>query len=64
MRAKAHVVDSQGKFSDQIDVVVYDAQYSPPIFIYESQTIIPAESVYAIFEAKQTLNAKNVKYTR
>ena len=60
--AKAHVVDSRGTFSDQIDVVVYDAQYSPPIFIYEGQTIIPAESVYAVFEAKQTLNAKNVEY--
>ena len=60
--AKAHVVDSQGKFSDQIDVVVYDTQYSPPIFLYEEQTIIPAESVYAVFESKQTLNAKNVEY--
>ena len=62
--AKAHVVDSQGEFSDQIDVVVYDAQYSPPIFLYEGQVIIPAESVYAVFEAKQTLNAENVKYAR
>lgn len=60
--AKAHVVDSQGAFSDQIDVVVYDAQYSPPIFLYEWQTVIPAESVYAIFEAKQTLNAENIEY--
>ena len=60
--AKAHVVDSRGTFSDQIDVVVYDAQYSPPIFLYEGQTIIPAESVYAVFEAKQTLNAENVEY--
>ena len=54
--AKAHVVDSNGTFSDQIDVVVYDRQYSPFIFRYEEQTIIPAESVYAVFEAKQTLN--------
>ena len=61
---KAHVVDSQGEFSDQIDVVVYDAQYSPPIFLYEGQVIIPSESVYAVFEAKQTLNAENVKYAR
>ena len=61
---KAHVVDSQGACSEQIDVVVYDAQYSPPIFCYEGQTIIPAESVYAVFEAKQTLNAEHVKYAR
>ena len=62
--AKAHVVDSNGAFSDQIDVVVYDRQYSPFIFRYEEQTIIPAESVYAVFEAKQTLNAEHVKYGR
>ena len=60
--AKAHVVDSRGTFSEQIDVVVYDGQYSPPIFQYEGQTIIPAESVYAVFEAKQTLNAEHVEY--
>ena len=62
--AKAHVVDSNGAFSDQIDVVVYDRQYSPFIFRYEEQTIIPAEGVYAVFEAKQTLNAEHVKYAR
>src|SRR5437879_2005593 len=42
---KAHVVDSNGTFSDQIDVVVFDRQYSPFIFQYEGQIIIPAESV-------------------
>ena len=61
---KAHVVDSRGRFSDQIDVVVYDRQYSPFIFRYEGQIIIPAESVYAVFETKQTLNADHVKYAR
>jgi hypothetical protein len=58
----AHVVDSEGAFSDQIDVVVFDQQYSPFIFRYEEHIIIPAESVYAVFEAKQTINAKLVAY--
>jgi hypothetical protein len=62
--AKAHVVDSLGAFSEQIDVVVFDRQYSPFIFNYESQTIIPAESVYAAFEAKQTINADQVSYAQ
>jgi hypothetical protein len=62
--AKAHVVDSKGVFSDQIDVVVFDRQYSPFIFYYEGQTIVPAESVYAVFEAKQTMNASLVGYAR
>ena len=62
--ATAHVVDSRGAFSEQIDIVVFDRQYSPFIFSYEGQTIIPAESVYAVFEAKQTMNAGQVSYAR
>ncbi len=61
---KAHVVDSQGNFSEQIDVVVFDRQYSPFIFTHEGQTIIPAESVYAVFEAKQAINAGQINYAR
>jgi hypothetical protein len=62
--ATAHVVDSNGAFSEQIDVVVFDRQYSPFIFRYEGQTIIPAESVYATFEAKQTISADLVRYAQ
>ena len=62
--ATAHIVDSQGEFSQQIDVVIFDRQYSPFIFHYEGQTIIPAESVYAVFEAKQTINASQVSYAQ
>lgn len=62
--ATAHVVDSRGDFSDQIDVLVFDRQYSPFIFQYEGQTIVPAESVYAVFEAKQSANAEQVRYAQ
>jgi hypothetical protein len=62
--ATAHVVDSLGNFSDQIDVVVFDRQYSPFIFKYQGQTIIPAESVYAAFEAKQAINAAQIRYAQ
>jgi hypothetical protein len=62
--ASAHVVDSLGNFSDQIDVVIFDRQYSPFIFNFQGQKIIPAESVYGVFEAKQTLNADLVRYAR
>src|SRR5213078_4537570 len=44
----AHVVDSRGVFSQQIDVVVFDRQYSPFIFNFQGQVIVPAESVYAV----------------
>ena len=60
----AHVIDSKGALSDQIDVVIFDRQYSPFIFTFEGQSIIPAESVYAVFEAKQTANAGLVRYAR
>jgi hypothetical protein len=62
--AKAHVVDSRGTFSQQIDVVVFDRQYSPFIFTFQDQLIIPAESVYAVFEAKQAVNASQVAYAQ
>jgi hypothetical protein len=62
--ATAHVVDSLGNFSQQIDVVVFDRQYSPFIFNYQGQTIIPAESVYAAFEAKQVATAEMVAYAQ
>lgn len=62
--ATAHVVDSKGMFSEQIDVVVFDRQYSPFIFHYQGQIVIPAESVYAVFEAKQSINAGQVDYAQ
>ena len=58
----AHVVDSNGLFSQQIDIVVYDRQYSPLIFDYAGEKIIPAESVYAVFEAKQAIDANEIRY--
>lgn len=61
---KAFVVDSQGNFSDQMDVVIFDRQYSPFIFTFKEQKIIPAESVYAVFEAKQTINSSLVDYAQ
>ena len=62
--APAHVVDSLGGFSDQIDVVVFDRQYSPFIFTFQGKFIVPAESVYAVFEAKQAVNAGIVSYAQ
>ena len=41
----AHVVDSNGVFSEQIDVVVFDRQYSPFIFRYENHNHSGGERV-------------------
>jgi len=61
---KAFVVDSNGNFSQQMDVVIFDRQYSPFIFKFEEKIIIPAESVYAVFEAKQTVNKGLIEYSQ
>ena len=60
----AHVVDSAGNFSDQIDVVIVDRQYTPKIFNADTIQVVAAESVYAVFEAKQAANAAMVKYAQ
>ncbi|WP_329953163.1 DUF6602 domain-containing protein [Stenotrophomonas sepilia] len=62
--SKAHVVDSEGSFSQQIDVVVHDRQYSPLVFTFHGVQYVPAESVYAIFEAKQETNAETLRYAQ
>lgn len=59
---KAFVIDCEGNISEQIDVVIYDRQYSPFIFNQDSVFYIPAESVYAIFEVKQELNKQYIEY--
>lgn len=59
---RAMVVDSEGGISDCNDVVIHDRQYTPFILHHEGQTILPAESVYAVFEAKQSLTAGHIRY--
>lgn len=59
---RAFVIDSSGATSDQIDIVIYDRQYSPFLYNKASQRFVPAESVYAILEVKQDLNKDHVEY--
>jgi hypothetical protein len=60
--AKAFVLDSDGKLSDQIDIVIFDRQYSPFLFNQDHATYVPAESVYAAIEVKQDINKKSITY--
>ena len=57
-------MDSTGAFSDEIDVVLYDRQYTFLLFEYKGQKVIPAEAVYAVFEAKQEISAQYVAYAQ
>lgn len=59
---RAFVIDSRGTCSEQIDVVIYDRQYSPFLFNQANQRYVPAESVYAVLEVKQDLSRDHVLY--
>lgn len=59
--AKATIIDSQGNISDQIDLVLYDAQYSYLAFNQHDILYLPAESVYAVFEVKQDLTKEHME---
>jgi hypothetical protein len=56
------VVDADGSISQQIDIVIFDRQYSPFIFNQDNTFYIPAESVYAVFEVRPELNRENINY--
>lgn len=60
--AKATIIDSRDNISDQIDAVLYDAQYSYLAWNEKGILYIPAESVYAVFEVKQNLDKENMIY--
>ena len=60
--SKAFVIDSDGRKSQEIDLVIYDRQYSPFLFNQGGAVFIPAESVYAVFEVKQELSGETVRY--
>lgn len=62
--AKAFVADSKNRFSEQIDVLIFDRQYTPFILRFNGQNVVPAEAVYAAFEAKQAINAAQVTYAK
>lgn len=58
----AFVLDCEGNLSEQIDVVIYDRQYSPFLFNQNFIKYVPAESVYAALEIKQEIDLGAVKY--
>jgi hypothetical protein len=60
--ANAKIVDYHGHTSDQIDVVIYDRQYTPFVLNNNGIKYIPAESVYAVFETKQDINTNHIRY--
>lgn len=61
---KGFVFDCEGSISEQIDVIIYDALYSPLIFGTDAgEKFITAESVYAVFDSKPEINKGTIGYT-
>ena len=58
----AFVVDSEGGQSEQIDLVIRDAHFSPLFWEYGGHLYVPAESVYAVFEVKPQINREYLQY--
>lgn len=59
---KAAVLDSTGKVSDSIDVVIFDRQYTPTLLDSDNHRYVPAESVYAVFECKPKIDKGYLEY--
>lgn len=58
----AIIIDCNGKTSDQIDVVIYDRQYTPTLLDQQNHKYVPAEAVYAVFEVKPSIDGNRLKY--
>ena len=56
------IIDVDGQESQQLDVIVFDRQYSPTLFEVGGVLYVPAESVYGVFEVKQDLSKQHVEY--
>ena len=58
----AIVIDSAGRTSDQIDVVIYDPQYTPTLLDQQDHKYVAAEAVYTVLEVKPTINKTYLAY--
>lgn len=56
------VIDCKDRLSEQIDVLIFDRYFTPILYSQEPLLYVPAESVYAGFEVKQSLNRATVEY--
>lgn len=49
------IVDSNGKYTKELDVIIYDALKTPVFFQKKDIQIIPVECVYAVVEVKKEI---------
>jgi hypothetical protein len=60
--SRAIVIDSCGATSDQIDIVIYDPQYTPTILDQQEHRYVLVEAVYAVLEVKPEINSETLQY--
>lgn len=59
--AKAFAIDHQGRATEQLDCLIYDAHFTPSLFGRDHHLYVPAEAVYATFEIKQSVTAAHLQ---
>ena len=60
--SKAFAVDHLGHTTDQLDCLIYDAHFTPVLFGKDKHQYVPAEAVYATFEAKPSITKEDLEY--
>lgn len=60
--AQGIVVDSNGATSDQIDIIIFDPQYTPTLLDQQSHRFVPAEAVYGVLEVKPAISKQYLEY--
>lgn len=58
---QGHIVNSEGKVSNQLDIIIFDRLSTPKFFEAQNNSVFyPIESVLAIGEIKKTLRAEDI----
>lgn len=60
--ATGFVIDSKGRRSDQIDIVIFDKHFTPTLLDQQNHRYIPVEAVYAVLEAKPHIDKAYLDY--
>lgn len=53
------IIDSEGKVSKEVDLAIFDEQYTPYIFRYDQMKYIPIEAVAVAIQCKSSLSDYN-----
>ncbi|MEO5924782.1 MAG: DUF6602 domain-containing protein [Bryobacteraceae bacterium] len=58
--APVFVVNGDGRRSQQIDLAIFDTDFSMQLFPRSSALYVPVESVYAVFEVKSLISSETI----